>query len=128
MTGTVEGRPHPVVFVVEQGYFDYTPARVFAPEIRFLSAPRLSPNGDPAWQQRVIVQISKELKDYTPGVDFVIPTGQPARMMLVAMIMREKGTFHNILGWDDRSQRYMLYALDLSTSMPDKARLSHLHV
>jgi hypothetical protein len=103
----------PIVWVVEQGDFDYTPALVFGSELRLIVADRLSPNADPSWHAKVIQQMRKSFASYVPAYDYVIPTGRPVRMMLAAMIMRERGARHNLLGWDDKTQRYFLYELDL---------------
>ena len=104
----------PIVWVVEQGEFDYSPARVFGDEIRVITADKLTPNADASWHAKVIQQMRKDFSGYIPEIDFVIPTGRPVRMMLAAMIMRERGDRHKLLGWDDRTQRYFLYELDLS--------------
>lgn len=103
----------PIVWVVEQGEFDYSPARVFGGEIRVITADKLTPNADPSWHAKVIQQMRRDFSGYVPGVDYVIPTGRPVRMMLAAMVMRERGDRHKLLGWDDRTQRYFLYELDL---------------
>ena len=104
-----------IVWVVEQGTFDYSPARVFGDDIRVLTADKLTPNAPNAsWHDKAIQQLRRELADYIPGRDFIIPTGRPVRMMLVAMILREKGDRHNLLGWDDKTQRYFLYELNLT--------------
>lgn len=103
----------PIVWVVEQGEFDYSPALTFGNEIRVLTADKLTPNADASWHAKVIQQMRRDFSLYIPGVDFVIPTGRPVRMMLAAMVMRERGQRHKLLGWDDRTQRYFLYELDL---------------
>lgn len=103
----------PVVWVVEQGAFDYSPALVFGGEIRLIQADKLSPNADATWHNSTIHQMRRAFSEYIPGIDFVIPTGRPVRMMLAAMIMRERGERHKLLGWDDKTQRYFLYEIDL---------------
>lgn len=103
----------PVVWVVEQGPFDYSPARVFGDEIRIINADKLSPNAESSWHLKTIAQMRKALADYIPELDYVIPTGRPVRMMLVGMLLKERGNVHRLLGWDDRSQRYLEYILDL---------------
>jgi hypothetical protein len=108
-----EAKRSPIVWVVEQGEFDYSPARVFGDEIRLIAADKLTPNADASWHAKVIQQMRKGFSEYIPGLDFVIPTGRPVRMMLAAMVMRERGDRHKLLGWDDRTQRYFLYELDL---------------
>ncbi len=106
----------PIVWGVEQGEFDYSPARVFGSEIRVITADKLTPNAEPSWHAKVIQQMRKDFAGYIPGIDFVIPTGRPVRMMLAPMVMRERGDRHKLLGWDDRTQRYFLYELDLRQS------------
>lgn len=103
----------PIIWVVEQGEFDYSPARVFGDEIRVLTAEKMTPNADASWHAKVIQQMRKDFSGYIPGIDFVIPTGKPVRMMLAAMVLREMGKHHKLLGWDDRTQRYFLYDIDL---------------
>lgn len=103
----------PIAWVLEQGEYDYSPARVYATQIQRVLADRLTPNADADWHQRTIQQMRRAFADYIPGVDYVIPTGQPVRMMLAAMVMKERGDLHNLLGWDPKQGRYMLYTLDL---------------
>ena len=118
-----EQRRSPIVWVVEQGEFDYSPARVFGGEIRVITADKLTPNADASWHAKVIQQMRRDFSGYIPGVDFVIPTGRPVRMMLAAMVMRERGDRHKLLGWDDRTQRYFLYELDLR--QPTNGSVAH---
>lgn len=107
----------PIAWVLEQGEYDYSPAKAFAQDIRLVVADRLTPNApDAHWHKRSIQQMRRAFADYVPGVDFVIPTGQPVRMMLAAMIMKERGDVHNMLGWDPKTARYLLYRLDLRLS------------
>lgn len=103
----------PVVWVLEQSAFDYSPALVFAEKIQLVHAARLTPNADCAWNQQVLHQLRYSLSDYRPGHDFVIPTGNPVRMVLASMVLRECGTQHQILGWDARVGHYHLYTLEL---------------
>lgn len=118
-----EQKRSPIVWVVEQGEFDYSPARVFGGEIRVITADKLTPNADPSWHVKVIQQMRRDFSGYIPGVDYVIPTGRPVRMMLAAMVMRERGDRHNLLGWDDRTQRYFLYELDMR--QPTNGSVAH---
>lgn len=114
-----------IAWVLEQGEFDYSPARAFAKEIRLVLADRLTPNApEIEWHKRTIQQLRKAFLDYIPGVDYVIPTGQPVRMMLAAMVMRERGEIHNMLGWDPKSSRYMLYRVDLRQGSPVRLPVS----
>lgn len=103
----------PVVWLLEQAAFDYSPARVFADKIIPIHAARLTPNAEGFWNTQVLAQLRTALRDYRPGHDFVIPTGNPVRMMLASMVLREHGDVHQVLGWDARVGHYHLYTLDL---------------
>ncbi len=118
-----EANRSPIVWVVEQGEFDYSPALVFGREIKLITADKMTPNADASWHAKVIQQMRKGFSEYIPGLDFVIPTGRPVRMMLAAMVMRERGDRHKLLGWDDRTQRYFLYELDLR--QPSNGSVAH---
>lgn len=105
----------PIVYVIEQQPFDYTPAMTFG-EVKFMEPRKLAPvaPSDPGtWNKAVMAQMRKELADYVPGYDFIIPTGAPNRMMLAGMVLAEKGKSHKILGWDARTQRYLEYRICL---------------
>lgn len=110
---SAEANRSPIVWVVEKASFDYSPARVYGQTIRAIEADQLSPNADASWHDKTIQQVRKALSDYIPGIDYIIPTGKPVRMMLVGLILRERGDVHNFLGWDDRTQRYFVYEIDL---------------
>lgn len=110
--------PHPaapIVYVIEQQPFDYTPAMAFG-EVKFMEPRKLAPvaPSDPGtWNSSVLAQMRKELSNYIPGYDYIIPTGAPNRMMLAGMLLAEMGKAHNILGWDTRTQRYLHYRITL---------------
>lgn len=104
----------PVVWLLEQSSFDYSPARVFAEKVIPIHAARLTPNVGSDWNERVLQQLRAELRDYRAGHDFIIPTGNPVRMVLAAMVLREHGDTHQLLGWDARVGHYHLYTLDLA--------------
>lgn len=92
---------------------DYSPAHVFVSSIEIIGGPILSPNASSSWHQPAIDHIRKSLSNYIPGLDYIIPTGAPVRMMLVAMVLREKAPHHKLLGWDTRSSRYFCYEFNL---------------
>jgi hypothetical protein len=118
MTTTPSKTPaaDPTVYICEQQAFDYSPATVYGPNLRFIEAKQLAPQSPGApdtWNKNVIHQIRKEMQDYIPGFDYVIPTGSPSRMLVVGMVMAEKGQKHRILKWDGRAQRYLQYDVTL---------------
>lgn len=116
MIDTPEESRKPLVFVVDHQPHDYTPANAFGTLV-FIDTQRLAPvapgfNG--TWNSDITGLIRKKMADYTPGFDFIIPTGSPIKIMLVAMIANEKGKRHQILGWDARTQRYLQFNIGLS--------------
>lgn len=103
------------VYVVEQQPFDYSPATVYG-QLSFMESKKLapmSPNAPDRWNANILAQIRKDLMDYVPGVDLILPTGAPTRMVLVGMVLAEKGSKHRLLGWDGHSQRYLEYVISL---------------
>jgi hypothetical protein len=103
------------VYVVEQQPFDYSPAQVFGDPI-FMEVQKLAPDAPGAgtgWNSRILQQIRRELSSYVAGIDFLIPTGAPAKLMVVGAVLKEHGPNHNILGWDAKTQRYLHYILVL---------------
>lgn len=105
----------PTVYVSEQQAFDYSAATAYG-QLKFIAAKNLapaSPGAPDTWNKNVIHQIRKEMQDYIPGFDFVIPTGSPLRMLTVGMVLAEKGPRHRLLRWDPRAQRYIQYDVTL---------------
>lgn len=113
MSESAEGRP--TVYVVEQQPFDYTSAEAYG-QLKFLEAKKLAPDAPSAgnvYNSGVVHQIRRELGAYVAGYDYVIPTGSPSRMLVVGMVLAEKGKRHQLLGWDGRTSRYMEYTVVL---------------
>lgn len=105
----------PTVYVIEQQAYDYTAAEAFG-DLRFIEAKPLAPQSPGApdtWNKGVVHQIRKELIEYLPGFDYVVPTGSPSRMLLTGLLLAERGKKHRILKWDGRTQRYLQYDVTL---------------
>lgn len=113
MQESVEARPR--VYVLEQQAHDYAPAQAYG-ELVFLETKRLAPdapNAGTAWNYGVLHQLQKALSGYVHGVDFIIPTGAPSKMLVVGSILASKGRVHNVLGWDPKTQRYLNYKVEV---------------
>jgi len=55
--------------------------------------------------------IAKHMKDYVPGVDYILTSGSPVSILLTGMIMAATTvamTGHKILKWNNQSNRYDL--------------------
>jgi hypothetical protein len=110
-----ETAEQPIVYIVGQQPFDYTPASAFG-TLYFMGAKKLAPqapNDSGDWNKATLAAIRNDLKEYRPGVDYVIPTGQPSMLLLVGMILAHIGGPHRVLGWDARCQRYLVYNVSL---------------
>ena len=113
MQDEVKARPR--VYVVEQQPFDYAPASAYG-DILFMDVQKLAPDAPGAgdgFNSRVLQQIRRELSQYVPGIDFLIPTGSPVKLLAVGAVLKEKAPNHNVLGWDGRTQRYLHYRMVL---------------
>lgn len=110
-----EAKARPRVYVVEQQPFDYGPAAAYGDTI-FMDVQKIAPDSPGAglsWNEKILSQVRRELSQYVPNIDFIIPTGSPVKMLLVGAVMKEKGPIHNVLGWDARTQRYLHYLVVL---------------
>lgn len=111
----VSEQKSPRVYVIEQQPFDYTPATVYG-ELHFLNSDRLAPsapNAPDTWNKAVLHSLRRELSNYIPNYDFIVPTGAPSRMLVVGMILAGRGQTHKMLGWDNRQRRYLEYVINL---------------
>lgn len=110
----------PIVFVLEHQPFDYNAATNFG-ELKFLATSKLAPEvtninaeqGPDAWNTGVLSQLRRELTEYIAGHDYVLPTGAPVKMVIMGMILKEKGEKHRLMGWDARLQNYLIYNITL---------------
>jgi hypothetical protein len=98
----------PMVYIVSQQPFDYTPAADYG-TLYFMRPLKLAPTveGDGGrYNLSRISTVRKELQDYRPGVDFIVPTGSPAGLLVVGMILGHIGQTHKMLQWDAQNQKY----------------------
>ncbi len=104
-----------MVYVVEQQPFNYEPAAKYG-TLYFLASARLAPKtptGYNAHNESLIHRLKRELNDYAPGRDYIIPTGQPSKLLLVGMLLAQLGPRHRLLGWDARLQDYLEYIVEI---------------
>ena len=111
------GKRIPKVFIVEHQPFDYSPASTYG-EFVVLKADKLAPNApDDDHNSHVVKALRHQMATYEPGFDYVIPTGMPSRIMLIGILMKERASgkteYHNILGWDARTSRYLNYKVKM---------------
>lgn len=109
-----EPRARPRVYVIEQQAYDYAAAEVFG-DIVYMNVQRMAPDTPNAtsreFNQKIRHQIARELSEYVSGLDFIVPTGAPQKILAVGGHLASIGQWHNVLGWDARQQRYLHYVL-----------------
>ena len=108
----------PIVFVVEQQAHDYSSAIEYG-TLQFMETRRLAstaPNVPETWNDRVTKFLRQQLMAYVPERDYIIPTGSPMKLMLVGLLLAEKGPRHRLLGWDSRNNKYLEYHISIERS------------
>jgi hypothetical protein len=66
------------------------------------------------WNATVIASLRKQMLDYIPMRDYLIPTGKPLKMCVLAMLAVERGPRHKFLVWDQKYYRYIEHVVDLT--------------
>lgn len=105
----------PMVYVVEQQPFNYDPAAKYG-TLYFLRTAKLAPQNPVGYNEHnesVIHRLKRELSEYVPGRDYVIPTGAPTKLLMVGMLLAQLGPRHRLLGWDARLQDYLEYVIEI---------------
>jgi hypothetical protein len=106
----------PKVFITDVNAFDYSPAEAYG-ELVVLQSQNFASGATGAtfstWNNDVIHSLRHQLLEYVPGRDFIIPTGKPLKMCVVAMIIADRGRRHSFLAWDSMHYRYIPYTLDV---------------
>jgi hypothetical protein len=98
-----------VVWVVQEGRNDYHSAEEFG-EVRFVTTGDYRPMRESRQNVEVVTDIRKFKSQYIPGVDYVIPVGNPMVVALVTMVMGNGD--HKFLKWDGRKAAYIPFTLN----------------
>lgn len=98
----------PKVWVIQENNNDYSAAETHG-EIDFITSSELrqyncDSNGHISNDIRIF------LTKYIPGVDYIIPAGNPMNTALVVMSLPQ-GMRHNFLKWDGRRATYIPFTL-----------------
>jgi hypothetical protein len=107
----------PRVFILDMNAFDYAPAEIYG-DLVMLHGDPLAPGsglelGDGLWNMDVLNNLRKQLLDYQPGIDYLLPTGKPLKMCVISMLVRNLGDHHRFLVWDKKYYRYIPYTIKL---------------
>lgn len=101
----------PKVFVTQEvNRINYAPALEYG-EVTFLTTDEYKPeptNGKT--NARITSEVINNLKDYVPGVDYILTSGSPIPMLIVGNNLRP-GVRHKILKWNNQSNKYDLCLL-----------------
>ena len=98
------------VWVIQEGRNDYSMAEEYG-EVNFITDDDFSPMKTSAQNDRVKSDMRKFRSDYIPGIDFIIPTGNPI-VSAIAVMSLSKDRNHNFLKWDGRRACYIPFTLN----------------
>lgn len=100
------------VFIMDMNAFDYTPAEAFGEIVVLRGQNFASGASSKDWNGEILHGLRKQLVDYKPMQDFMIPTGKPLRMCAISLLLAEHGPKHRFLAWDAMHYRYVPYTID----------------
>ena len=112
MNATSESRPR--VFLTQDASHNYSAAEKFG-DIVIVSTTELVPWSASFSNQKVITGMFDVLRDYRPGVDYILPSGSPLAIITVAHMISNRGDRHLYLKWDARANEYFIYNVEMST-------------
>jgi len=101
---------NPIVFVTQDNYNDYAAAEKFG-EVHFITKHEYTKIEHSSLNQTVKSDIRRFLSEYHPGVDFILPAGNPMISMLVCINLPKCS--HQFLKWNSREYNYTPFKLDL---------------
>jgi len=116
----------PKVFVTqERSTFDYSPAESYG-ELVFLTSRDVSPIKDSLVNQSIWLEIGNKLIGFSPGTDFVLPSGSPIITGIAFFIvglkfqaeMKSVGEL-KVLRWSSRDSRYQTIQLPTTPRLED---------
>lgn len=97
------------VWVVQEGNNDYSPAEQFG-EVNFITSSDLRVTPGSRQSIAVLQDLRRFLAQYVPGVDYVVPVGNPMVIALVCLSL-PRGS-HRFLKWDRRRAGYVPFTLN----------------
>jgi len=104
----------PRVFITqEQAHINYAMAESFG-DIVFVSAHDVPTVSNSLRTSGIIKSMQVVMSAYVPGRDYILPSGSPLNIAVVMMLAGQKGSAHNILKWESRSESYAKVALEIN--------------
>lgn len=93
--------------------FNYTPAEKHG-DVRFITNKDYSPSRSSLHNPSLTQDIRRVLENFDPENDYIVPTGSPIVLMVVAAVLAEKGLkVFRILKWDNRDFMYVPMTIDI---------------
>ncbi len=85
-------------------------------EVVFLTKKEYDPEPVPAEVNEAMkAEIAITMKDYTPGIDYIVTTGSAIPSLIVGKLLdisnNAAGSKHQILKWSNRDHKYEMYKL-----------------
>lgn len=100
---------NPKIWVVQEGNNDYSSAEEYG-EVQFITKSDLRNTPGSEQTMNVYADIRKFKTQYIPGIDYIIPVGNPMIVVLVSMVLGFGN--HKFLKWDGRRVTYVPFTLD----------------
>lgn len=97
-----------VVWVVQEGNNNYSPAEMFG-EVRFVTKGDMRQMRNCQQNEEVSTDLRRFKAEYIPGVDLIIPSGNP--MVVANLTMNLPVGDHKFLKWDGRISAYLPFTL-----------------
>lgn len=102
----------PKVFVTQELPVSYEKAERHG-EVVFLSSREVTQTTGSLRNADILRHMVSAMKDYQPGVDYLVPSGSPLTIGIGFMIASWKGPKIRVLQWDNRGLDYREYTVDL---------------
>lgn len=99
------------VWVVQENNHDYSMAEKFG-TVNFITTLNYTAIPNSEQNKNVIHDIKNFSSQYIPGVDFIVPAGNPITVALVVMSLQQYSNLsHNFLKWDGRAACYVPFSI-----------------
>lgn len=99
----------PVVWVIQEGQNDYSPAEDYG-VVQFVTTSDMRSTSGSSQSAYAIRDIKSFKEKYKPGIDYIVPVGNPIVVSLIVMSLPDGN--HNFLKWDGRRANYVPFSLN----------------
>jgi hypothetical protein len=104
----------PIVFITQYiKNLKFSDAERFG-QVRFLTDQEYRPCPAIGVNEKITLEIKKNISYYLPGTDYILLTGSSIPNFIVGTYLMKFGELtHNILKWDNRQHRYEVFSVKI---------------